>query len=117
MKGKRSCGLDWICGYSLKLASSCLKTEIKYIINLSIRSGTFCNNWKKSKVTPIFKNKGSRYDKTSYRPVSNVSEVSKLCEMAVFDLIYYFFLTKMVSFIGTIMALEKTTQQSQQYNN
>ena len=36
MKGKRSTGLDWICGYSLKLSATVLREQLKHIVNLSI---------------------------------------------------------------------------------
>ena len=91
MKGKMSHGLDMICGYSLKLGFQIVKEELKYIIKLSIRSGKLCDEWKKTKVLPIFKNKGSRFDLSSYRPISNLSEVSKLCEMAIYDQVYKYF--------------------------
>ena len=64
---------------------------MQYIINLSIKTGKFCDEWKKSKVVPIFKNKGSRFELSSYRPISNLSEVSKLCEMAIYDQVYAYF--------------------------
>ena len=86
--------MDWICGYSLKLASKILIQELKYIINLSIRTGRFCKEWKKAKVIPIFKQKGTRNNMKFYRPVSNISEVSKLAEMAVYDQIYAYFKSK-----------------------
>ena len=60
LKGKRSCGLDWICGYSLKLVAKDLIPELKTVINLSIRNNKFTNQWKHSKILPAFKNKGSR---------------------------------------------------------
>ena len=91
LKGKKSCGPDYICGFSLKLASSVLLPELKHIINISIKSGTFCKEWKRSKIIPIYKNKSSRFDQASYRPVSNLSELSKLCEMAIYEQIYNFF--------------------------
>ena len=83
MKGKKSCGLDWICGYSLKIAAPILCEELLFITNLSIRSGKFASSWKYTKVLPAFKNKGSKYDAEFYRPLSNLSEVSKLTERAI----------------------------------
>ena len=65
MKGKKSCGLDTICGFSLKVSADILFEELKYIINLSIRSGQFPEEWKKAKIIPIFKNKGSRLEPMS----------------------------------------------------
>ena len=77
--GKKSLGLDWICSYSLKIVAKDLLPELKAIINLSIRTGKFGTIWKLSKVLPGWKNKGSKSDSKFYRPISNLSEVSKLC--------------------------------------
>ena len=88
MKGKKSCGLDWICGYSLKLASKDLTDELEQLINISIKNGQFYSKWKLSKVLPGFKNKGSKFDASFYRPISNLSEVSKLAEKAVHQQVY-----------------------------
>ena len=52
LKGKKSCGIDWICGYSLKLASKELTPELGKLINISIRTGSFYSKWKYSKVLP-----------------------------------------------------------------
>ena len=88
LKGKKSCGLDWICGYSLKIASGELRKEIRTLVNLNLRKGKFYSEWRKTKVLPGFKNKGSKFDAKFYRPISNLSEVSKITEMAVHDQLY-----------------------------
>ena len=88
LKGKKSCGLDWICGFSLKLAADVLSEELVLLINLSLKSGKFSTEWKRAKVLPGFKNKGSKFDSKFYRPLSNLSEVSKLVEMTIHDQVY-----------------------------
>ena len=88
MKGKKSLGLDWICGFSLKLSSECLREELKALINISIRKHKFVEKWKCSKILPGWKNKGNRFELKFYRPISNLSEVSKLVEKAVYDQMY-----------------------------
>ena len=90
LKGKKSCGLDWICGYSLKLASKELAPELRQMINISIKTGQFYSKWKFSKVLPGYKNKGSKFDAAFYRPISNLSEVSKLTEKAVHHQVYQY---------------------------
>ena len=62
LKGKKSLGLDWICGYSLKIASKCLKNELKAIINLCFKKNKFVQKWKCSKILPGWKNKGNRFE-------------------------------------------------------
>ena len=88
LKGKKSLGLDWICGYSLKIASKSLEKELKVLINLSIRHKKFVDSWKCSKILPGWKNKGNRFELQFYRPISNLSEVSKLAERAVYNQLY-----------------------------
>ena len=83
LKGKKSCGLDWICGYSLKLVATILLEEIQFITNLSIRTNKHATQWKSSKVLPGWKSKGTKYDAKFYRPISNLDEISKLPERAV----------------------------------
>ena len=88
MKGKRSCGLDWICGYSLKLVAKDLIQELRILINLSIRNQRFTSQWKRAKILPGYKNKGNRFELKYYRPLSNLPEVSKLAEKVVYDQLY-----------------------------
>ena len=83
--------MDWICGFSLKLASKELISELTALINLSIKNGAFYSKWKKTKVLPGFKNKGTRYEAKFYRPISNISEVSKLIEKSVHEQVYKYF--------------------------
>ena len=90
LKGKKSSGLDWICGYSLKIAAELLLPQLKVLVNLSFRHGKFYSKWKKTKVLPGFKNKGSKFDAKFYRPISNLSEVSKIPEMAAHDQLYQY---------------------------
>ena len=88
LKGKKSCGVDWICGMSLKIVAKDLIPELKTMINLSIRNNRFTKQWKTSKILPAFKNKGTRFDLKNYRPLSNLPEVSKLAERAVYDQLF-----------------------------
>ena len=83
LKGKKLCGLDWICGYSLKLVATILLEELQFLTNLSIRTNKHATQWKSSKVLPGWKSKGTKYDAKFYRPISNLDEISKLPERAV----------------------------------
>ena len=76
--------------FSLKTVAEDLSHVLKRIINLSLNSGQFGTKWKLSKVLPGWKQKGSRTDSKYYRPVSNLAEVSKLCERAVHNKFYRF---------------------------
>ena len=56
LKEKKSCRLDWICGFSLKIVAKDLIPEIGELINLTIRNGRFTPKWKVAKMMPAFKN-------------------------------------------------------------
>lgn len=92
LKGKKSSGMDWICGYSLKIVAKDMLQELKRLVNLSIKSGKYYSKWKYSKVLPGYKNKGSKFEAQFYRPISNLAEVSKLPERAVYNQIYEYLL-------------------------
>ena len=91
LRGKKSCGLDWICGFSLKIAAPTLAEELRFLTNLSIKKSRFPSDWKYTKVLPGYKHKGSKYEAKFYRPISNLSEVSKLTERAVHSQVYKYF--------------------------
>ena len=93
LKGKKSCGLDWICGFSLKIVAKDIIPELRELINLTIRNGRFITKWKQAKILPAFKNKGNRFDLKYYRPLSNLPEVSKLAERAVYDQLFKYLIT------------------------
>ena len=48
----------------------------------------YVDEWKCSKVLPGWKNKGTQFELKFYRPISNLSEVSKLSVRAVYDQMY-----------------------------
>ena len=93
MKNKTSSGIDFVSPRIIKLAMDVITVPLTWVINNSILSGEFPNSWKIAKVIPIFKNKGSRTDKTMYRPVSNLKSVSKVVELLVNKQLLNFFET------------------------
>ena len=83
LKNKNSSGIDFISPKILKSTVDVITTPLTHVINSSIAEGIFPESWKIAKVIPVFKNKGSKEDKTMYRPVSNLKSVSKVIEMIV----------------------------------
>ena len=92
MKGKRSCGVDLIDSYSLKLAAPLIEDALLHLINLSIEKGIFAKNWKPQLIMPTFKKK-DRNMVENYRPVSNLVETGKLVEYVVAEQIMSRFLS------------------------
>ena len=54
------------------------------MVNISLESGHFPSAWKEALVRPILKKNGLNTVLKNYRPVSNLSFISKVTERAVF---------------------------------
>ena len=63
------------------------------MINLSLESGLFADDWKCALVLPLLKKPGLDLLYKDYRPVSNLQYVSKLTEKMVFDQIHTHMMT------------------------
>ena len=81
IKQKRSYGMDGICQNLLKDGYACLKISIVNIINDFAATG-LPSTLKSARVIPLLK-KGDKFDKTNYRPISNVSIFSKVYEKCI----------------------------------
>ena len=90
LKGNRSCDIDFIDGYSVKLAAPVLEGVLLHLVNLNIEKSKYPQPWKSTKINPHFK-KGDRTDGENYRPVSDIVFVSKMSEAAVFEQMYEHF--------------------------
>ena len=67
------------CIYSLSLTQ---------IFNLTLTQNYIPSDWKKAKITPIYKGKGSKLDPSNYRPISVVPHIAKILEKHVYSLCY-----------------------------
>ena len=66
---------------------------LKYIatsINRCTAGGTFVNAFKKAAVRPVYKKDG-RTEKSNYRPISVLSNVSKIYERCLYEQMYSYF--------------------------
>ena len=82
MSKKKSKGNDGISQECLLLGLDVLAAPLTKIINNSITSGVFPDQWKEAIVVPILK-KGDTKDPKNYRPVSCLVAASKVLEKAV----------------------------------
>jgi hypothetical protein len=87
LKNKMTCGPDGVPCFFVKDCASVLLKPLSYIFNLSLKTHTFPEAWKKARITPVFK-KGNASDIQNYRPVSILSPFAKVFEMAVYDRIF-----------------------------
>ena len=87
LKANKSTGLDKIPAKILKLSAEIIAPSLTYIFNLSLASGIYLNEWKRARVTPIYKSE----DKTkceNYRPISILPVISKVLEKEIFRQVY-----------------------------
>ena len=71
----KSTGLDKISTKLVKQAETIFE-PLAYINNLSLETGIFPDDWKLSKVTPIYKT-GDKTLCENYRPISVISIIAK----------------------------------------
>jgi hypothetical protein len=83
LKNSKSCGVDSIDTYILKLMVDDTLPAITHIVNLSIQQATFPSLFKIAKVIPLFKKDDPLLPK-NYRPVAILCILSKVIERVVF---------------------------------
>lgn len=79
---KKSLSPDGIPSYIIPYLKHTLSVPLALIFNLSLKSGTFPDIFKKTFITPIFK-KGSQQNVLSYRPIALLSHISKCFEKII----------------------------------
>ena len=79
---KTSSGPDQITSKLVNMAAPSLVSPLTIIINSCFEQGTFPNALKISKITPILKKKQAEKEPCNYRPVNQLSTVSKIIEKA-----------------------------------
>ena len=83
----KSTGLDKISAKLLRECADLIAESLCTIFNQSIVSGIFPDEWKLSKVVPLFK-QGNRSDLSNYRPISVIPVVAKVFERIIYDQLY-----------------------------
>ncbi|XP_039278721.1 uncharacterized protein LOC120350221 [Nilaparvata lugens] len=84
LKMKMSSGSDGIPSKILNEFFHCVSGPVTQLLNRSCASGSFPACFKVSKLKPIFK-KGSRKEVDKYRPIANLTSLSKVWERAIYD--------------------------------
>ena len=87
LNANKSTGPDGIGNWVLKHCSSSLSIPLTTLFNKSLRDGIFLSVWKQANICPVFK-KGDKSDKTNYRPISLLSNMSKILEKIVYKRLY-----------------------------
>lgn len=86
-----SSGVDGVPGDLLRQCYAYLEKPLLYLLNRSFSGGIFPDKLKLSKVIPIFKNKGSKFDPNNYRPISLQNQFARIFEKAFYTRITGFF--------------------------
>lgn len=89
LKNTCAVGHDGISVKLLKYCASQLAEPISFLVNYTLETGNFPDMLKWSTVTLIHK-KGSKSDIGNYRPISILSNISKIYEKVVYRRIYKF---------------------------
>ena len=76
----KSCELDPIPTTILKVLLPKILPLITKIVNKSLGEGVFCREWKTAVVRPLLKKAGLDLTLANYRPVSNLTFISKVIE-------------------------------------
>ena len=85
----KASGLHGISAKLLKEAGPIVSASLTYIINRSLTTGIFPNDWKVARVTPSYKD-DVKTNPNNCRPISVLPIVSKLIERIVFNQLYAF---------------------------
>ena len=80
-------GPDNVSNRILKQVANSIARPLAKICNKSLSSGIFPDKWKEAHVSPVFK-KSDRQDKNNYRPISLLSNIAKVLERLVFNVLY-----------------------------
>ena len=80
---KKSCDLDPLPSSTLSIHLDHLLPVITKMINLSLKTGRFADEWKNSLVNPLLKKPGLELVNKNFRSISKLQFTSKLTEKAV----------------------------------
>ena len=82
LQGKKATGPDGILVLLLKSAGKSIVPSLQRVFELSAKACKPHDQWKTARISAVFK-KGSEEDRTCYRPLSMLSNPSKLMESCV----------------------------------
>ena len=83
----KATGLDKISARLVRECADLICVPICDIFNQSINQGTFPDDWKYARVSPLYK-QGDHGDVKNYRPISVIPIVAKAFERIVYEQLY-----------------------------
>lgn len=91
LKNKTSPGFDKIRSELLKEVQSYIIAPLQYIINKCFHTGCYPKCLKLGIITPLYKGKGNKQDINNFRPITLISNISKIFEKIIKTRIDSFF--------------------------
>ena len=79
------CGIP---GKFIHLISTPISFPFSRLLNNIFEEGHFPTNWKIAHVTAVYKRSGPKTDKSSFRPISILPTLSKICESVIHDRLF-----------------------------
>ena len=79
--------MDNIPAKVLKITANIIAPSLTYILNISLQSGIYVDDWKLAKIIPIYKSE-DRKKCENYRPISILPVISKVFESEIFSQLY-----------------------------
>ena len=70
-------------GKLLRMSSNIIAPSLTRILNISLETGVIPADLKITRVTPVYKGKGSKWEETNYRPISVLPIIAMLFEKEV----------------------------------
>ena len=67
-----------VCPYLTNANCKTLMNVAGSVVNSSLENGTVHDDWKKARVTPVYKNEGEINDENNFRPISVISHIAKM---------------------------------------
>ena len=76
------CGIP---GKFIHLIATPVSFSLSRLLNNLFQIGFFPNSWKIAHITAVYKRSGPKPDKSSFRPISLLPSLSKICESVIHD--------------------------------
>ena len=91
----KSPGPDQLNPSLLKDGAPFLSAPLTHLLNTSLKSGHTPRDWKRARITPIFKT-GDKLEVKNYRPIAVLSHLMKILEKAVYTQVFDFVQARMI---------------------
>ena len=75
-----------VLGFDAKLlaiSATHIAPWLTHMFNMSLQYAYVPSDWKRARVTPLYKGKGSKHEKNNYRPIAVIGHIAKIFERCV----------------------------------